>query len=254
MKSRTRHKATAALLRLGALMVCGLLWELVARELGEPLLFPTVGAVLRSAWDDHSLLLNAIGATSATAAVGLGLGGAIALVIGLVGALFPGLLQYLVRQATVGYCIPLVTIAPVLYVVLSGNGPEVVCAAIGAFFPILLGVAQGLENDPAACRSVLASLGCGRLRYTFSVRTWSAVPQLLAAVRIGAAAAVLGATLAEYFGSPNGLGAAMINAIDQLDAPEAYALGITATLLVAFTYVLFGEVARLAFPWASESR
>jgi len=220
--------------------------------LHEPLIFPTLTAVFRVAWDDHELLLNAIGATSSAAGLGLVLGTAIALLLGLAGALLPRLQQPLVRQATVGYCIPLVTVAPVLYVILSGNGPQVALAALGAFFPILLGAAQGLDNDPAACRSVLASLGCGRLRYAFSVRTWSAVPQLLAALRIGAAGAVLGATLAEYFGSPSGLGAAMINAIDQLDAPLAYALGITATVLVGLTYVLFGEAARLAFPWATE--
>ena len=64
-------------------------------------------------------------------------------------------------------------------------------------------------------------------------------------------AAILGTTLAEYFGGTKGVGVLMINSLAQVNAPRAYALGAVVTIMCAALYFSVGLLSRL-FPWVGE--
>lgn len=236
-----------------SVLVVLVLWHVLALTVGgRGLLLPTPVQVLGALVDDRSIIARALSATISTALTGLAIGTAIAIVLAAPTVFFPGTRRPLVRQMTIFYCLPLVTIAPLLYLIASGRTPQVIMAAASVVFPIFIALVQGLGNPHAMWSDVVTSLGGSRWTYFFKVQVPAATREFLTAGRIAGPAAVLGATLAEYFGGQRGLGVVMINSLAQLNAPRAYALGVVITLIAAGTFALVGLIGRIFFPWTEE--
>ena len=106
---------------------------------------------MRQMVSDRSSLAANGAVTLREAAWGFLWGNAAALVLGAVFVQFPRAERSLLRVAVATYCIPLVTIGPILVVVLPGDEPKEALAALSVFFTTLLGTIQGLRSaNPAA--------------------------------------------------------------------------------------------------------
>lgn len=228
-------------------------WQVLAMVSGRGgLLLPTPIQVIQALVVDRSIILSAVGSTLITAALGLLLGTLAAAILALPTVLAPRSRSLVVRQMTIFYCLPLVTIAPLLYIVTSGRTPQVIMAALSVLFPVFISLVQGLGAQHSSWEDVVSTLGGGRWRFFRSVQLPAASREFFTAARIAGPAAILGATLAEYFGGTKGLGAVMINALAQLNAPRAYALGVVITLLSSAAFLLVGLVNRRLFPWTED--
>lgn len=128
-----------------------------------------------------------------------------------------GLLPYVVLSQTV----PLVALAPV--VAGWGGGLSLgpypwqpwmsvaVIAAYLAFFPVAVGMLRGLQSPPAIAVELMRSYAAGWWRTLVTLRLPAATPYLFPALRLAAAAAVVGAVVGEIStGTAGGIGRLVI--------------------------------------------
>src|SRR6476619_483291 len=90
-------------------------------------------------------------------------GNLIAISLGLLFELVPIVEGPLLRLAIASVNIPLVAIAPILVVVLSGDGPKVVLAALSVFFTTLIATVLGLRSADRTALDVVRAAGGGGL-------------------------------------------------------------------------------------------
>ncbi|WP_085368720.1 ABC transporter permease [Leifsonia sp. NCR5] len=218
---------------------------------GGGLILPSPGAVVGALVADWSIIVRALGFTLGTASIGLLVGVLVAVVLVAISVAIVPLRRPMMRQVTILFCLPLATIAPLLFLLLPLPGPQIVVAASSVVFPVYLALEQGLTAKHQAWEDLTQVLGGTKMHHFWSVQVPAATKEFLVAMRIAGPAAILGTTLAEYFGGANGIGVLMINALSQLNAPRAYALGVVITLTCAAAYLVVGLVSR-AFPWTSE--
>lgn len=254
MRRRTRRgQRRFSWISLASILGFVLVWQILAVSVGKGgLLLPGPWQVVQALVSDRSVILPAVGSTLVTAGWGLVFGTLAAIVIAVPTVVFPRSRRIVVRQMTIFYCLPLVTIAPLLYLLASGRTPQVIMAALSVLFPVFIALVQGLGARHAHWEDLLSSLGGSRWKYFRSVQMPASTREFFTAAKIAGPAAVLGATLAEYFGGTKGLGVVMINSLAQLNAPRAYALGVVITALSSGAFLLAGYINNRYFPWTKE--
>lgn len=244
----TRHWPTAA-----SIIVVLIAWQILADLFGKGgLLLPGPLQVTATLVDDRVIIAKSLGVTLSTAGLGLIIGAVLAAGLAAPTVLLPLSRRPMVRQMTIFYCLPLVTIAPLLYLVASGRTPQVVMAASSVVFPIFISLVQGLTTPHVQWKNVVDSLGGGRWMYFLKVQVPGATREFFTAARVAGPAAILGATLAEYFGGTAGIGVVMINSLAQLNAPRAFGLGIVITLVASAVFLIVGAIGKAFFPWTKE--
>lgn len=242
---------------LGLVALVALWWVGTLTVLAD-LRIPSPGGVASSAWEDGwSYYSMHFGMTLQEAAVGFGYGTAAAVLLSSVVLLLPFTEPVIMQVAVISYCIPLVAIAPVLFIVIGNpeegqrSGTATALAAMSVFFTTVVGTVLGLRSADRTSLDVISVYGGGRFRQLQKVRVISALPPLLAALRIGAPAAFLGAILGEYVGGvQRGVAVTLKIAQQNVDVEQAWAIGIGCAVVAGFFYALFGLVAKLVTPWS----
>ncbi|HWG73792.1 MAG TPA: ABC transporter permease subunit [Acidimicrobiales bacterium] len=244
----TRTPWLGGVIGITALLV---VWDLLALYVFQGKhIMPTPTGVLRGLWDNRTLLQENAGITIAEAAQGWLWGNALAIALALVFIISPPVEAALLRLAIASYCMPIIAVAPILNIVFSGDKPKVVLAAMSVFFTTLVGMSAGLRSADPVSLDVIRAYGGSSWTAMVKVRIRAALPNLFAALRIAAPAAVLGAIIGEYLGGTHGIGVAMINAEQSLDVTRVWTLALFAAGLAGVGYAATGVVARLATPWA----
>ena len=146
--------------------------------------------------------------------------------------------------------IPVIALAPLL-VILFGVGiePRAIIVTLGVFFPIALNTAAGLRSADREIVNLLKSFGADRRAIFRSVELPSALPYIFTGVQIGVTYSVIGAVVAEWVGSGEGLGKLMLLRQSALGIELSYG-AVVLTAIVAL--VLFGTVLlirRRVMPW-----
>jgi ABC-type nitrate/sulfonate/bicarbonate transport system permease component len=229
------------------------LWELLAASWLAPRhLAPTPISVLTTLWHHPNLALwpNAQ-RTIEEAAVGWLGGNALGILLAVVFVQVPVAETALLRVALASYCMPVIAIAPILDVVLSGLAPAAVIAALSVVFTTLIGTLVGLRSADSASLDLVRAYGGGSFSQLIKIRVPASLPMVFAALRIAGPAAVLGAVVGEYLGGSNGLGVAMVNTEQGLEISETWMLAAVTTAIAGIAYLAAGAVARIAVPWAT---
>ncbi|RJO68445.1 ABC transporter permease subunit [Nocardia panacis] len=209
------------------------LWT-VLTVLGESDGPSTVGAtLLRTAGFTCGLALLAL-------AIGTVVGIALAVLMQRFGFVERGLLPYVIVSQTV----PLIALAPLVAgwggkMVVAGQPWRpwmsiAVIAAYLAFFPVGVGTLRGLQAPAKASVELLHSYSASWWQTLIHLRFPAAVPHLLPALRLAAAASVIGAVVAEIStGTAGGIGRQIIVFAQQAtgDAARLYAAVLAAALL-----------------------
>jgi NitT/TauT family transport system permease protein len=195
----------------------------------------------------QSVLSSVIDAALTTlryAGVGFAIGVVIGFLLALVMDALPmaerALLPYVVLSQTV----PLIALAPLV----TGWGSDLslgpldwqpwmsvsVIAAYLAFFPVAIGALRGLKSPTAAHAEYFRCTAAGRWRTLIRLKLPASVPFLIPALRLAAAAAVVGTIVAEIStGLRGGIGRLIISYAQQAtgDPARVYTAVIGAALL-----------------------
>lgn len=246
--TRVVSRATPPLVALALVLLA---WELVLR-LGHPgpLVLPTPGAVLRALHGDAGTLARAAAVTAEEALAGFAVGGLLGLALAVATAEWAVVRRGLYPLLVTTQAIPPIALATPLAIWLGyGLWPKVIVAALLVFFPVFVNAHAGLSQLEPGLERLLRSLGASRLQVLRVARLPSALPLVLAALRIGATYAVIGAVFGEWVGADDGLGIYLLQANGRLQTDRVLAavLVLAALGLIAFALVALAE--RALTPW-----
>ncbi|MEX1294942.1 MAG: ABC transporter permease subunit [Candidatus Limnocylindrales bacterium] len=198
---------------------------------------------------DDSLFAYLVGAAFATwrsAVVGFAIG---ALVGVLLASIFVhsslaerGFMPYVIASQA----IPIVALAPIIAAALGRGTTAVIFIAVYlTFFPVTVAQARGLRSPDPRSLELMRSFAASRWDIYRKVRLPASVPYLFTALKVAAAAALVGAIIGEGPGGvKDGLGRAIINFNQQyISGPEK----LWATILIAaLTGIVFFVMVRVA--------
>ncbi len=261
------------------LVAFGVIWEGLKWLAGDPWRLPSIGYYhappfhvlqltdrqLPHLWDifgafgepfqrnaDYSLfnyLLDQALYTWAEALLGFALGAVIGITLASIfvhsGLLERAFVPYVVASQTV----PVVALAP-LIVASFGRGltSVLIIATYLTFFPVTIAVMRGLRSPDPRAVELMRSYAASRWDVYRKVRLPASVPYLFTALKIAAAASVVGAIIGEGPGGvPKGLGRAILNFNQQyISGPEKlWAAIIVASAVGIMFFVLVRAVESL---------
>lgn len=195
---------------LVAALIGALVWELwVEIDDVSKFVLPPPSAVADALFSDLGFFAQEGLRTFGVATAGLAIGSGAAISLAIVMAHSTTLERALLPIAIAVKVTPIVALAP-LFVIWFGFSwePKVAIAALITYFPVLInGIAGFRDVDPAAL-DFLRSLHASPREIFLRLRWPSALPYLLAALKIAATLSLIGAVVAEFFAAgQGGLGA-----------------------------------------------
>lgn len=190
-------------------------WEVYARVLDKPVLFPPVSDVAAALIDltISGELLPAFLQSLQLLAIGF----AAALLFGFVFGVLVG--RYTVMDRTLNpyfnafYALPTVALVPLVLVWFGfGAGGRIVVVVLASFFPILINTYAGVRDAPGDLIEVAKALGVtGEFQMLARVVVPSALPFIMAGVRLGIGRGVVGMAIAEVYMRLSGLGTLIVD-------------------------------------------
>jgi NitT/TauT family transport system permease protein len=189
---------------------------------------------------DGSLMRHALFTLSEVLA-GMGLGVGSAALLGYLLSKSRLAEQLLAPYIVATQAIPVVAIAPLLFIWLgSGFASKVLICALIVFFPVLVNTVVGLRSVSANLRELMRSLGATRWQNFRHLELPAALPILLGGLKVGATLSVIGAVVGEFIAPDRGLGFLISVARGQYDTALVFVGVFT---LVAMALSLYGLVA-----------
>jgi NitT/TauT family transport system permease protein len=242
----------------GILSVAGglLLWELVSRvAIANPLFLAAPTQIVEAI---YALTLSGeMGQHIAVSGLEFVLGYAIASVIGIAFgfgmASSDRFRQALQPWITGFYATPTIALAP-LFILWLGIGiwSKVLVVITLVLFPVTINTEAGLRQTSDRLTEMLRSFGANRQQIFFKVSLPSAVPFILAGLKIGIGRGLIGVVVAELFGSRAGLGRLISASADTFNMPELFAgVIVLATAGIAMTAGFTWLESRLV-PWTKD--
>ncbi|WP_417250814.1 ABC transporter permease [Castellaniella sp.] len=229
MTAASRARLIAAALFL--VLLC--LWELLARRWGlSALVLPTPSAVAVSLWSGlvSGYFWQHIWATLQALLMGLAAGSVVGLLTGMALAESESLEHVLKPYLVISQVVPKLALTP-LFVLWFGFGmvPTVLITTLICFFPLMENTLTGLRQTDAQQQQLFHMLGATRMQTLLRLKLPTALPAILAGLRVAAVLALVGAVVAEFIGASRGLGAVVITAQGMMDTP----LMFSALVLIA---------------------
>lgn len=251
-------KRRAALYSAVGLAGIIIIWWVAALTVLADARVPTPGGVVRAMVEDgFGFYWQHFSVTIQEAAIGFFWGNLVAVLLASLVLILPWTERLITQIAVISYCIPIVAVAPVLYIVIGPpatgepSGTAVALAVLAVFFTTVVGTLLGLKSADPASLDVVTVYGGSRLTQLRKVRLIAALPSILNALQIAAPAALLGAILGEYVGGVRqGVGLALIIAQQNLDVERAWAIGLLCALVAGGAYAIFGLIGKVAAPWS----
>nr|EMP14500.2 ABC transporter permease [Gordonia sp. NB41Y] len=238
---------------VGIVGLIGLWWIAGALEWFSGTI-PTPWAVLAAIGDRGiQFYIDNFSATIQLAFAGFLWGNGLAIVLAVAVILFPPVEGLATQLAIISYCTPIIAVAPIIQVAFAQVQTMIVfLAAISVFFTTMIGTLSGLRSPQKAGIDLVTVYGGGRFTQLWRVRSVAALPNTLAAIKIAAPAAVLGAVLGEFLAMPEkGAGPTMIIAQQAGDIPQVWAIALLCGVIAGIGYAIVAVVARFATRWST---
>ena len=238
-----RRLLRAAFPPLATFVVTALLAEVLIAWWDVPaLLLPRPSAVIRAAVGQAGTLGPALGATAGAALTGL----VLATVAGILVAVGLSTARWIERAfypyAIFFQVVPIVAVAPLLVIWFGYGWSAVVAAAfVVSVFPVIANTLAGLSSVHPALRELFRLYGAGRADRLWKLELPSALPFLLAGLRIAAGLAVIGAIVGEFVAG-GGIGNQVLSAMRGQKTDVVFAAILYAS---ALGLLLFGAVSAL---------
>ncbi|MCM3884422.1 ABC transporter permease subunit [Frankia sp. R82] len=197
----------------------------------------------RRAPASRKVILDGLWHTLGDAGLGYLFGTVAAIVVAVTFVLARPVERALMPVAMMLRSVPLVAMIPLLTLVF-GRGPTAVgvIAGIIVFFPSLVNLTFGLRSGPPAAADLVRAYGGGPATVLRKVSLPSALPALFVSARIAVPGAIIGALLAEWLATGQGLGYYMQRAQQTFDYGGVWASVVVVTVASVVLYAVVGFV------------
>jgi NitT/TauT family transport system permease protein len=217
----------------------------------QKFLLPKPGSIASAFWTQRSTLWNAGWLTLKEALLGFAIGSALAIAFAVVLARFQRLSSALLPIAIAANAIPIIAFSPIFDAWFDPLSlwPRAATAGVLCFFPVFVNTLRGLTSVRPAQIELLRSYGAGELAIFRRVRVPTALPFVFSALKVATVLAMIGAIVADYFGTFGSLGITIKNSVSLFDFETAWAAILTASILGVAMYVAVSLVERFALQW-----
>ena len=221
-----------------------LLWQLAAKTTKIPeYILPTPGAIASGFAQYWAVLAPNATFTLMVIMSGLFVGATFGVGLGIVSS-ESVLIQKVVSPVVVAIqSVPKLALAPLLLLWFGyGLAPKLLLVIVSTFFPLLVGTMAGFDTVDPSHLDLMKSLRASRLDVLLKVKIPTAMPSIIAGLKVASTSAVVAAIVAEWVGSSSGLGYVMLLANSQLNSVLLFDALL---LLSAFGITLIGVVVLL---------
>lgn len=152
--------------------------------------------------------------------------------------------------------LPIVGTAPIFVKWLGSDWEsKAAVVAVMVFFPILVNTVAGLKDTSAMQRDLMRTYGAGYWPTLFKLRLPSAMPFIFNGLKIATTLALIGAIVAEFFGSPTvGMGFRISTSFGQLALDMVWAEIVVAALAGSAFYGLMTLIEKRVTFWHPSQR
>jgi ABC-type nitrate/sulfonate/bicarbonate transport system permease component len=192
---------------------------------------------------NRDLLFEAARTTLLDAGIGLVTGTVAAVFVSIVFVLRRGVETTFMPMAMALRSVPLVAMTPLIALVFGrGLVAVAVISGIVTFFPTLVNVTQALKSVPTHTLDLVTAYGGSPRVALTKVQFPAALPALFASMRIAAPLALIGALLAEWLATGQGLGYMMLQSMTMFEIDQLW----SAVAIVTFaSVVLYGIISSI---------
>ncbi len=201
-------------------------------------------------WSNRSLFTHAWVTLSATL-LGFGIGTALGvlLAVGIVHnrAMDMSVMPWAIASQT----IPILAIAPMIIVVLNSVGvsgllPKALISAYLSFFPVVVSMVKGLRSPDAMQLDLLTTYSASKAETFWKLRLPASTPYFFTSLKVGIAAALVGAIVGELpTGAVAGLGARLLAGSYYGQTVQIWSALFAAAILAALLVGLIGLLQRV---------
>ncbi|MBD2498570.1 ABC transporter permease [Nostoc sp. FACHB-280] len=229
-------------IQITPLVVILLVWEIGTGAFNispfiEPALVGKPSLIVQQIWQllSSGSIFQHIFVTFQEAMTGLVLAMTGGVSLGIVLAYSPSAAKITLPYVQIFNSLPRIALAP-FFIVWFGIGllSKVLLAALAAFFPIFFTTYQGLQSIERELVSAFQVMGANRWQMLYMVVLPSVLSWVIAGIRTSLGMALVGALVAEYIGSTQGLGYLLMSAQGTLNVDQAWAI----LVVLAFISVL----------------
>lgn len=230
-----------------------ILWEIVVRGFGVPtILLPPpsmiagrIAGSVPTLWADFQQTF--LKAAIAGYAIGCGSGFIAAIIVDRVPFLRKGLLPI----GNLVAALPVVGIAPIMVMWFGSYWQsKAAVVVIMTFFPMLVNTVAGLAASGAMERDVMRTYGSNYWQTLVKLRLPAAMPFIFNALKINSTLALIGAIVAEFFGSPIvGMGFRISAEVGRMNVDMVWAEIFVAALAGSLSYGLITLIERAVTFW-----
>ena len=242
----------------GFLSVVGglLLWELISRFLVDNALFLAAPSQIAVAIYNLAVtgqLWHHVGVSAAEFALGYVIASVLGIALGLAMASSATMKRALQPWVSGLYATPTIALAP-LFILWFGIGiwSKVIVVITLVLFPVAINTEAGLRTTSERLIEMLRSFGATPRQIFFKVSLPSAVPFILAGLKLGIGRGLIGVVVAELFGSRAGLGRLISQSADAFNMPELFAGVVVLAVAGIVMTAGFGWLEKRLVPWTKD--
>ncbi len=242
-------------LSLSGVVFVLVVWQLLGSGGSLPTSVASPSEILTELRERHDMLWFHAGPTVSSAAWGFAWAAVGSFVLAAVIVSMPRTAAPLYNAAVVMSSVPLIALTPVLVIWLE-RGPvvRITIAAVAGFFPILVGCIQGLSRTDRNTDELFLQLAATRRQRFLRLSLPRSLPFVFAGLKAAAAAAVLGAVIAEWTGGggTRGLGQLMTNALFGFNVALTWLTILATAAFSVVAYAAIAVVERVVVRWDAD--
>ncbi len=243
--------------RLASPILFGLLviwlWEMLVVGLHVPfVILPPPSAIARAIWRSAAILRidfeqTYLHSVVAGYAIGCGAGFLLALAIDR----SPFLQRGLTPLGNLISAMPIIGIAPIMVMWFGFGWPsKAAVVVLMTVFPMLVNTRAGLAETGAMERDLMRTYAAGYWRTLLHLRLPAAMPMIFNALKLNSTLALIGAVVAEFFGTPiRGMGFRISTEAARMNLDVVWATIAVAALAGSLSFALIATVERIVTFW-----
>tara|TARA_R110002072_G_scaffold29753_1_gene93607 strand:- start:4212 stop:5054 length:843 start_codon:yes stop_codon:yes gene_type:complete len=169
---------------------------------------------------------------------------------------FPFLQRGLLPVGNFVAALPVIGMAPILVMWFGFDWQsKAAVVVVMVFFPMLVNTVQGLQASDAMQRDLMRTYAAGYWRTLLKLRLPAAMPFIFNGLKIGSTLALIGAIVAEFFGSPiKGMGFRISTSVGQLALDLVWAEIVVAAIAGSAFYGAMTLIEKTVTFWHPSQR
>ncbi|MGN6798232.1 MAG: ABC transporter permease [Gaiellaceae bacterium] len=217
----------------------------------QKFLLPKPWSIVSAFFTQRHTLWSAGWLTLKEAVGGFAIGSGLGILFAVVLARFRRISAALMPIAIAANAIPIIAFSPIFNAWFDplSLSPRMATAGVLCFFPVFVNTLRGLTSVRPSQIELMRSYAAGELEIFRRVRVPTALPFVFSALKVATVLAMIGAIVADYFGTFGSLGITIKNSVSLFDFETAWAAILTASILGVAMYVAVSLVERFALQW-----